>query len=76
MSMLWAFEKIMAEPKRAEIEDRALRDENEGVDEDATGPPTLRCRACNYEGPEPYCPRCLADTMVKIKIRRHFPSTK
>ena len=67
MSMLWAFEKIMAEPKRAEREGRELRVKNEGVDEDAGDPPTLRCRACNYEGPELYCPHCLADTMAKIR---------
>jgi hypothetical protein len=69
MSMLWAFEKVTADPKRAEAEERALRDENEGVDEDAAAPPSLRCRACNYEGPEAYCPQCLADTMVKVKVK-------
>ena len=73
MSMLWAFEKITADPKRVEAEERELRDENEGIDEDAAAPPPLRCRACSYEGSEPYCPHCLADTMTKIKVRRKRP---
>jgi len=69
MSMLWMFEKLMGAPQRVEREGRELRKDNEGVEEDATAPPTLRCRACNYEGPELYCPRCLADTMAKVKIK-------
>ena len=69
MSMLRAFEKML-NPRRAEAEARELREDNEGVDEAATAPPSMRCSACRYVGPEQYCPRCLADTMRKIRRPR------
>ncbi|HWO19180.1 MAG TPA: hypothetical protein VNO30_10395 [Kofleriaceae bacterium] len=37
---------------------------------DDAGPPALRCKACGYEGHDRYCPRCLADTMVKQRRSR------
>ena len=70
MSILWAFEKMLAAPQRVEREARELRKDNERSEEDAAAPPSLRCRACDYVGPEKYCPHCLADTMVKVNVRR------
>jgi hypothetical protein len=67
MSMLWMFEKLLADPVRVETEDREERVAREREDEDEAAPPTLQCKACGYEGPERYCPSCLADTMVLIR---------
>ena len=67
MSMLWAFERLLWTPEQIEVAAREQRVEVEGEDEDAAAPPTQRCRVCAYEGPErPFCPHCLADTMVAI----------
>ena len=69
MSILWAFEKMLAEPARVERELRELRKDVEARDEDAAAPPELQCRACRYVGQEPYCPRCLSDTMRPVRRR-------
>jgi predicted Zn-ribbon and HTH transcriptional regulator len=52
-------------PRRAERDDREQRAEVERRRE-VTGDPPSRCKACGYEGEDPYCPRCLADTMRKV----------
>jgi hypothetical protein len=70
MSLLWAWERMLAEPARIETEERELEAARAPQDEDDTAPPTLRCKACGYEGPERYCPHCLADTMVAPRPRR------
>ena len=69
MSLLWAWEKLLAEPARIEAEAREERADKDPRDEDEAAPPTLRCKACAYEGPERYCPQCLADTMVEVRRR-------
>jgi hypothetical protein len=65
MSMLWLFERLLAEPARLE---RELRDERQDLAatpaQDPLGPTPRRCRVCAYEGLEAFCPACLADTMV------------
>ncbi len=68
--MLWAFERMLwrdakvVEEQREHAQARARADENE------VAPPALHCKACGYEGSERYCPRCLADTMIKLRRPR------
>ena len=70
MSMLWAFERLLADPHKVIAEDREHEAARAPTPEDDAAPPTLRCKACDYEGPERYCPHCLADTMVAIRRTR------
>lgn len=67
--MFWLFDRLLGDPVRIEAEEREQRVAREREDEDDTGPPTSRCKACGYEGPERYCPTCLADTMVAVRRR-------
>jgi predicted Zn-ribbon and HTH transcriptional regulator len=70
MSMLWAFERLLADPDRVVEEAREHQAARARPDEDDAAPPPLRCKACGYEGAERYCPHCLADTMVPIRRAR------
>ena len=70
MSILWAWERVLWPPEAIEAEERELRATRDPVDEDETGPPPGRCKACGYEGSEHYCPHCLADTMIVVKRPR------
>jgi hypothetical protein len=70
MSILWAFERMLQDPPRVEAERREHDVTRARRDEDDTAPPTLRCKACGYEGPERYCPDCLADTMIELRPPR------
>ncbi len=70
MSMLWAWDRILGERDRVEREIRdedQAREELRATDDD---PPTRRCRVCAHEGPERFCPHCLADTMIDVKRPR------
>lgn len=69
MSMLWAFERLLWRDSKVVAEQREHAQARARPDEDAAAP-ALRCRACGYEGPERYCPHCLADTMVKPRAAR------
>jgi hypothetical protein len=70
MSMLWAFERLLWRDSKVVEEQREHARARARPDEDDAAPPTLRCNACGYEGPERYCPHCLADTMVKPRSSR------
>ncbi len=70
MSMVWLWNRVFGEPRRIEQEERAEKQVREPVREMDTGPPPLLCRACGYEGPERYCPTCLADTMSAPRRKR------
>lgn len=70
MSSIMPLERLFESP--AVIEERlreqraAVRGEGDHLGE----PPTLRCRVCGLEAPEPvYCPKCLADTMEPLRGR-------
>lgn len=68
--MLWHFERLLWRDEKV-VEERREHDQTRArTDEDDTAPPTLRCRACDYEGPERYCPHCLSDTMVEVRRPR------
>jgi hypothetical protein len=67
MSMLWAWERMLQDPARVEAQTRELEAARAPTEEDDAAPPTLRCKACGYEGPERYCPHCLADTMIAVR---------
>ena len=67
MSLLWAWERMLWPDEFIEAEARELEATRARKDEDDAAPPALRCKACGYEGPERYCPECLADTMQPIK---------
>lgn len=68
--MLWAFERMLWRDAKVVEEQREHARARAPLDEDEAAPPALRCKACSYEGPERYCPRCLADTMVKLRRPR------
>jgi hypothetical protein len=70
MSMLWAFERLLWRDDKVVQERRGHAQARARRDEDGAAPPTLRCKACGHEGPERYCPHCLADTMVKVRRPR------
>jgi len=62
--MLWAWDRVIGERDRIEHVERAEAQSRAPRDENAAAPPDGTCRVCDYEGPERFCPRCLADTMV------------
>ena len=68
--MLWAFERMLWPDVKVVEEQREHAQTRARTDEDEAAPPVLRCKACSYEGPERYCPRCLADTMEKPRHPR------
>jgi hypothetical protein len=70
MSMVWAWERILGNIDKVETERRDEDAVRAPAQETEDAPPTLRCRACNYEGAELYCPHCLADTMQQVRRRR------
>jgi hypothetical protein len=70
MSMVWLWNRIFGNPDRIAIEERAERQHREPRRATDTGPPTGVCRACGHEGPERYCPVCLADTMKVERARK------
>jgi rubrerythrin len=69
MSMVWLWNRIFGKPEQIEMEERAERQAREPRKEVEAGPPAGRCRVCGHEGPERYCPACLADTMVVARRR-------
>lgn len=70
MSMLWAFERLLWRDEKV-VEERREHDQARApAEEDDAAPPALRCKACGYEGPERYCPHCLADTMIAVRLPR------
>jgi hypothetical protein len=70
MSMLWAFERLLWRDEKVVVELREHAQTRARTDEEGPAPPSLCCRVCHYEGPERYCPHCLADTMVAPRIAR------
>jgi hypothetical protein len=70
MSMLWAFERLLWRDDKVVEERREHAQARARTGEDDAAPPALCCKACGYEGPDRYCPRCLADTMVKLRRPR------
>jgi rubrerythrin len=70
MSMLWAFERMLWRDDKVVEERREHAQARARTDEDDAAPPALICKACGYEGQDRYCPRCLADTMVKQRRSR------
>lgn len=70
MSMVWLWSRIFGRPERIEQEARAEQQTRAPIRETEAAPPTSRCRACGYQGPERYCPSCLADTMVAVRHRK------
>ena len=68
--MLWMFERLFWRDAKVVEEQREHTRARARPDEDEAAPPALRCKACGYEGPERYCPHCLADTMVKPRHSR------
>jgi hypothetical protein len=70
MSMFWLWDRLTGDPQRIEAEMRDERVARDPKAEDDGAPPTLRCRVCAYEGPERFCPTCLADTMRAIPRRK------
>lgn len=71
--MLWAFERLFWRGDKVVEEQREHARARARTDEDEAAPPTLRCKACGYEGPDRYCPRCLADTMVRVRRSKPKP---
>ncbi len=68
--MVWLWNRIFGEPRRIELEERAEKQTRVPLRATETGPPDLMCRVCRYEGPERYCPTCLADTMKEVRRKR------
>lgn len=62
--MIWAWDRILGDRDRVEKEQRAEQQAREPREADEGAPPS-RCRVCKHEGPERFCPQCLADTMVE-----------
>ena len=67
MSMFWAWDRILGNRDRVEKEQRAEEQARAPREEDEAAPPSRSCRVCEHEGPERFCPHCLADTMVERK---------
>jgi hypothetical protein len=70
MSMVWIWNRIFGKPAHVEQEERAEKQARAPIQEVEAAPPPGRCKACGYEGPERYCPDCLADTMVVTRHRK------
>ena len=66
MSMIWAWDRILGDHDRVEAEKREEEAARAPAIETDDAPPTQRCRSCDYEGAERYCPHCLADTMRPV----------
>ncbi len=81
MSLLWLFKRFVdpAAHRDEEAERRRQREaippefQPDGTDlaPTARAPAAVvrRCRVCAHEGTDPFCPRCLADTMIDPKTR-------
>jgi hypothetical protein len=70
MSMFWAWDRVLGDPNRIEMERRAEEQDRAPRDEDEADPPSRVCRVCAHAGPERFCPHCLADTMITPKRPR------
>jgi hypothetical protein len=64
MSMFWLWDRLTGDPDRIVAEEKQVQAARAPRDEDDGAPPVLDCRVCGYEGPERFCPHCLADTMI------------
>ena len=66
MSIIQSLKKLV-DPIRARMEEADWKARiEETVEEHAGDPPTFVCRNCGYQDEQGvYCPKCLADTMVK-----------
>ena len=68
----WLLRHAPLSPEKVE---RFERDKIQDVTPDTrreAAPPLYRCRVCGLERDDgSYCPRCLADTMVRVATRGH-----
>jgi len=68
-SIVWSLKRLFDKPADVEREIRDRHAELRGQPDSEGDPPTYRCRICSLESPDGrYCPDCLADTMVAVKV--------